>query len=166
MLVPRCRLPSSILAQAMLSKYILPDPLSSAGSFEGNSLNCEHTAPKKLALRLFGTAKWPSKKPGFIPGTKHHIAIRFTVLFPCSQRTKSQHSCPGLVESFATLSSTKMCNYLIASVFRFFAVTWICAVRVLSAKRHWLPRSVCSCLRSPFPKTVHANLGREGRPPT
>jgi len=58
-----------------------------------------YTAPEKLALRSLCTVKRPSWKLGFIPGTKHHITIRLTVSFHCSQRTKTQHSCPMLVKA-------------------------------------------------------------------
>lgn len=100
----------------------------------------KHIEPKKSALVVL------------------HCQVTFPFLFLL--KTKSQGSCPRLVECFATESLTKMYNYLIASILEFFTVTWIWAIWGFSAKHHWLTLPVYLWLYSPFPKTDSVNLGR------
>lgn len=111
------------LHQFMLPKYTMPPALSRALK-ETHSLQ----APKKISFKVV-----------------LHCQVTFPLRTPkwlFSLKTKPQGSCPRLVEYFATVSLTKMYNCLIASIFRFFTVTWIWAIWDFSTKHHWLTLSV------------------------
>lgn len=150
MLVPHCHLPSSVLAQATLPKYILPNPPSYARSFEGNSL-IALSSTQKMSFKVVLHCQVTFPKARLHPRHKaphcHHGHSSIALL----SEDQITAFTSGADEGFSTVSSTKTCIYWIAPLFWFFTVTWIWAVRVISPQHPWLPLSASACTVH-FPK--------------